>query len=307
MRCLASQTRVRAGARDRDYPVFPAVYLQGFFGDAANERVVRRFQGRRTSELDGNTERDRNGVCRILENRAISCGRWNMSQIPKTVRRARTRAEVLGWFIYVMAVLSIATGNPQTADFAFFVWMAAVLFTATEKPTSTRFDRTARVAAAPFWPVQRVVRLTSRISGREKPKLHGRVEEMDGMTGEEFEAQLGVLFRKQGYAVELTPRSGDFGADLVLTRGPDKTVVQAKRYSKAVGVEAVQEVIGAIAYYGAHHGLVVTTNYFTPSAVELAQRSRVILWDRDALARALSAADALAEHGLGRNTAGTVD
>ena len=41
---------------------------------------------------------------------------------------------------------------------------------------------------------------------------------------------------------KVLPPSGDYGADLVLDNKKGRTVVQAKRYSKPVGVKAVQEV-----------------------------------------------------------------
>ena len=49
--------------------------------------------------------------------------------------------------------------------------------------------------------------------------------------------------------------TGDFGADL-----DNYIVVQAKRYSKKVGVKAVQEVVAAKAHYGCREGIVVTSN-----------------------------------------------
>lgn len=60
-------------------------------------------------------------------------------------------------------------------------------------------------------------------------------------------------------------------------------VVQAKRYQKNVGVEAVQQVIGSMRYYDADYAMVVTNSYFTASAIKLAEANDVLLWDRDQL------------------------
>lgn len=119
---------------------------------------------------------------------------------------------------------------------------------------------------------------------------------IDRMTGEQFEEFLNAHFEAQGYKVELTPKTADYGIDLVCRRRqgiagkapPDiirsnNIVVQAKRYSGKVGISAVQEVIGGMRYYDCPVGLVVTNNYFTPNAWELAKRSDVILWDRKRL------------------------
>lgn len=80
---------------------------------------------------------------------------------------------------------------------------------------------------------------------------------------------------------EVTPKSGDFGADIILTdKDGTRMCVQCKQYSKPVGVKAVQEVIGAKAYYGCSRAAVITTSAFTPAAKELAQRAGVELYEK---------------------------
>jgi restriction system protein len=115
----------------------------------------------------------------------------------------------------------------------------------------------------------------------------GDIDAMDGCT---FEKRLGVLFADLGYAVERTPYQRDWGADLVLRRAGVKTVVQAKRYKKAVGVRAVQEAVAAKAKYGCTEAMVVTNSRFTRAAEELARVNGVVLWDRHRLIRALTEA-----------------
>ena len=58
------------------------------------------------------------------------------------------------------------------------------------------------------------------------------IREIDQMDGMEFEEYLGALFSGRGYDVKYTPVSGDYGADLILKKGQDVIVVQAKRYRK---------------------------------------------------------------------------
>ena len=102
-------------------------------------------------------------------------------------------------------------------------------------------------------------------------------------TGIEFEEYLKYIFEKKGYSVELTKATGDQGADLIITKNDIKTVVQAKFYSNTVGNKAVQEVVSAIKYYNADSGMVVTNNYYTKSAIELANVNNIVLWDSDIL------------------------
>ncbi|WP_313567955.1 restriction endonuclease [Acetoanaerobium noterae] len=97
--------------------------------------------------------------------------------------------------------------------------------------------------------------------------------------GYDFEEYLKTIFDKHGYYVEVTKRSGDQGADLVLNKNNEKIVVQAKFYSRPVGNKAVQEVVSAIAFYNANKGMVVTNNRYTQSAIELANANNIKLID----------------------------
>jgi restriction system protein len=70
---------------------------------------------------------------------------------------------------------------------------------------------------------------------------------------------------------------------LIAKRNGKTILIQAKRYQSAVGNKAVQEVIGAVAYYRGDEGWVVTNSSFTPSAKALAQRSKIKLVDGEKL------------------------
>jgi len=109
------------------------------------------------------------------------------------------------------------------------------------------------------------------------------LQDVDSMSGFDFENFLVHLFRAMGYEVEHTKLSGDQGADLVVNKFGEKTVVQAKRLGDKVGNYAVQEVAASIKHYDAQHGMVVTNNGFTNSARSLAASNDVELIDRDAL------------------------
>jgi restriction system protein len=99
--------------------------------------------------------------------------------------------------------------------------------------------------------------------------------ELDSLSGVEFEEFLAGLFLAQGYAAELTPTSGDYGADLILSKDGQRIAVQAKRYVGSVGVQAVQEALSGQAYYQCDTAWVITTGAFTTNALELAKKSGV--------------------------------
>lgn len=125
---------------------------------------------------------------------------------------------------------------------------------------------------------------------KQKRYLNSSLSKIDKMSGIEFEQFLKEHFKAQGYSVTLTPDTGDYGADLVLRRGKEMTLVQAKkRYSDHVGIKSVQEVYGAKRVYAKKYSvkeeniycMVVTNSFFTKAAKELGEANDVELWDRD--------------------------
>ncbi|GLI86356.1 hypothetical protein ANABIO32_41520 [Rossellomorea marisflavi] len=74
----------------------------------------------------------------------------------------------------------------------------------------------------------------------ERKLKESGIREIDQMSGRNFVEYLRVLLKNLGFRVKLTPPSGDYGADLVLTTSDQRIIVQAKRYKKNVGIKAVQ-------------------------------------------------------------------
>lgn len=109
------------------------------------------------------------------------------------------------------------------------------------------------------------------------------VNNLDSITGYEFDYFLKELFEKMGYKVENTSLSNDQGADLIVRKFGDKISVQAKRYSGSVGNKAIQEVVASIKHYKADRGVVITTSSFTRQAVVLAESNNIELIDRKGL------------------------
>lgn len=113
--------------------------------------------------------------------------------------------------------------------------------------------------------------------------LHFSLKKVDKMTGIEFENFLLAHFQALGCKAATTKASNDYGADLIIEYKRRRIAIQAKRYHGTIGVKAVQEVIGSMAYYGTDSGLVVTNSHYSKNAQELALANHVVLWDRDVL------------------------
>ena len=80
--------------------------------------------------------------------------------------------------------------------------------------------------------------------------------------------------------IEVTKGSGDQGVDIVGYYNGFKFAVQCKRYSKKVGNSPIQEVVAGKNFYNCQGALVITNNYYTESAIQLAKANNVQLWDR---------------------------
>lgn len=98
------------------------------------------------------------------------------------------------------------------------------------------------------------------------------------MPWEDFEHLIRELFEKEfsarGGEVKVTQASRDGGVDAVAF-DPDpisggKIVIQAKRYTRTVGVSAVRDLFGTVMNEGASKGILVTTSDFGPDAYQFA-------------------------------------
>lgn len=106
-------------------------------------------------------------------------------------------------------------------------------------------------------------------------------DEMDGYNFENCSANL--LLNNGFNNVKVTQYSGDFGVDIIAYKDDIKYAIQCKKYSSPVGIKAVQEVIGSKTMNDCHIAVVLTNNFFTSSAKELAKKNNVLLWDRNKL------------------------
>ena len=104
----------------------------------------------------------------------------------------------------------------------------------------------------------------------------------DNMSGEEFEGYCAELLYAVGYRnIQTTPASGDNGLDVIANANGVTYGIQCKRFSSSVGVKAVQEAFAGAQYYNCDVAVVMTNNYFTRAAINMAENIGVELWDRD--------------------------
>ncbi|MCR5674639.1 MAG: restriction endonuclease [Lachnospiraceae bacterium] len=113
-----------------------------------------------------------------------------------------------------------------------------------------------------------------------------RKHPVDMMEGHDFEYYCADLLKAVGFAsVKVTTGSRDFGADILAERDGVTYAVQCKRYDHPVGVFAVQEIYAARDYYDRMVGVVMTNAVFTEPARTMAEKLKILLWDREDLKR----------------------
>ena len=100
---------------------------------------------------------------------------------------------------------------------------------------------------------------------REAAKARRRKlrEHWMSLSGDEFERELGTLYRQLGYRVESTPSSGDQGVDLILRKNGKTTVVQCKSHQSPVGPAIVRELFGSLVAVRADNAILACTGGFT--------------------------------------------
>lgn len=201
-----------------------------------------------------------------------------------------------GWIIFSIILVSsffcsfISLGWPIAIFVSIIVYFLALGISETNKKNNTSSGSSTEVENHDndYWYGE-----FDREPGEHKMGCANKtMEQIDAMDGHAFEHYIAELLKKIGYQnVSVAPGSGDQGVDVLAELNGVKYAIQCKNYSSALGNTPVQEVSAGKEFYGCHVGVVVTNNYFTRGGTELADRVKVILWDRDKLSEMISLAD----------------
>jgi len=111
-----------------------------------------------------------------------------------------------------------------------------------------------------------------------------------------LELKLRDLFKSKGYeTLHNVKRKGRSGAEhqidvLAEYRCPlhtSRVVVEAKSYDSPIDKDRIMKLIQIVDDLGADRGIIATTSYFTPGAIQTAEGHNVELWDRERLVKLL--------------------
>lgn len=115
------------------------------------------------------------------------------------------------------------------------------------------------------------------------------IQDLDKLNPLSFEAAIAILYEKKfGGDARLTPVTNDKGADVIFFGESINWLIQVKSSVSRLGINPGQEVKYALTHYQKVYNrefktVVVTNNYFTSTAIEMAQQNGVELIDRDML------------------------
>lgn len=136
------------------------------------------------------------------------------------------------------------------------------------------------------WKTERARREAESAQREAERRMRRKLcEHWMSLSGVEFERELGTLYRNMGYQVELTPRSGDQGIDLVLRKNGKTTVVQCKSHKAPVGPAVVRELFGSMVASGADNAILACTGGFTRGVREFVRGKPIALVSAPDLAK----------------------
>lgn len=93
------------------------------------------------------------------------------------------------------------------------------------------------------------------------------------MTPREFEYLVSDYYKQQGYKTIITPYSGDWGIDIIASKGKEKLAIQAKMYggsSRRITRLTMMQLYGAMAYKDCTRAAMVTDGDCMPDAIDVA-------------------------------------
>ena len=153
--------------------------------------------------------------------------------------------------------------------------MVAVFYGIGAKLTGHDFNK-------PIWAQSKNIETNS-----STPIYHSSISETDlqdnfsKVSWRDMEELVGELFRKKGYAVEVTQASGDYGIDVWAKKDGMTTGIQVKKWKKDVGFDDVAKTLGSNLNKANKYIVISTTSFFTNQAWEHQRQHATVmeLWD----------------------------
>lgn len=108
-------------------------------------------------------------------------------------------------------------------------------------------------------------------------------EQLNSLSGVDFEHLCATLISGMGFQVEVTKASGDGGIDIIANSSTPlykgRYIIQCKRYAGTVGEPILRDLYGVVMSERANKGILMTTGTFTRSAIAFAEGKPLELID----------------------------
>lgn len=168
--------------------------------------------------------------------------------------------------VFVLIFLRFGISSIQRGKATAFVLLGIAIIAALLSFPLVRIENLIRIRVLEY----KIKKLKKVLSDNYYPEMQNKLAAVDAMDGHEFEYFCAELLKENGFVnVEVTQASGDFGVDVLAEKD---------------GVTyAVQEATSGAQYYHRMVAVVLTNSTFTPAAIETAQKTNVLLWDREKL------------------------
>ena len=128
------------------------------------------------------------------------------------------------------------------------------------------------------------------VESDEEPGQSLTIEDVDRLEPRLFEVFVAALFHVQGYHVELTPDTGDKGADVIAHQrqgGTDGFLIQVKQHQEGgkPGDEAVDEIVAAKPFYDEKYNttlqlIIITNREYTKEAHQRGKANQIDMYER---------------------------
>lgn len=141
-----------------------------------------------------------------------------------------------------------------------------------------------------------------RLAETLRDQYNAAYEDINSLSGVEFERVCKDLLENMGFSVETTKTTGDGGIDLIahnfqpLLSG--KYIIQCKRYTGSVGEPVIRDLYGVVTAERANKGILMTTGHFTKSAISFSNGKPIELIDGVKLKELLSNYGLSSEYGV---------
>lgn len=132
-------------------------------------------------------------------------------------------------------------------------------------------------------PLQEIKEIVESVERDHYADSISNTNNINSLSGAEFEVVCKQLIEKMGFHAELTKTSGDGGIDIIaynhqpLLSG--KYIIQCKRYSGSVGEPIIRDLYGVVTSERANKGILMTTGTFTAPAIRFAKGKPLELID----------------------------